>query len=407
MNLVLITSRFPYGNGETFIENEIKVLSKRFDIVYLIPVGQKSERVRPVPGNIQVLDILQRETSIDTGKIFRANLSYILRLLAMELANTNSKAQFLKTIRTQVTYLCQIIHYADVINRFIGSMPDKKKNVYYSFWMNEGAFLFSILKDRGVIDRFVFRVLGYDLYDERREGNYMPFRYFNFKMTDKVYCISRDGFNYLKKKNLFPDKIALSHLSVFDNGVNPYDPNGIFTVVSCSNIYALKRVHLIVEILRNISFEVRWVHFGGGDLKDDVMKQASTLPSNIKPEFKGLTSNPEILEFYRTNSVNVLIHVSETEGGAPVALQEAASFGIPLIGTNAGGIPEIVTEQTGVLIPVDFNIEEVSKIVENFRQSKYSTIEFRNGAREFWRNHFNAEKIYNQLCDELIGERAN
>lgn len=401
MNLILLTAQYPFGTVETFLENEIKVLSQRFSKIYIFPITGGDENPRPVPGNVVVSDILKKKPDVKARAVLFNNFFYILKLLLIELLHTNKKKYFLRNIVEITSYLCQNIVNAKCIEQFL-NIHKNESFVFYSFWMNDGALTLSILKDRKKIDRFVFRVLGYDLYDERREGGYMPFRYFNFKMTDKVYCISKDGLNYILKKNIFPEKLALSHLSVFDNGVNPFDPDAVFTVVSCSNLIPLKRVHLIIEALRHIEFPIRWVHFGTGPLMNELKELAKSMPGHIVADFRGHATNTAILEFYKNNPVNLFIHLSETEGGAPVALQEAASSGIPLLGTDAGGIPEIVTKETGILIPVDVNVPDVSKIISDFRAGELNSPQFREGVREFWKKNFNANVIYNKLCDELL-----
>jgi len=48
----------------------------------------------------------------------------------------------------------------------------------------------------------------------------------------------------------------------------------------------------------------------------------------------------------------------------PVSIMEAFSYGIPAIATAVGGIPEIVTEDCGVLLELDFEPEELATILE-------------------------------------------
>lgn len=35
--LIFFTESFPYGKGESFIENEIEYLSREFDRIYILP----------------------------------------------------------------------------------------------------------------------------------------------------------------------------------------------------------------------------------------------------------------------------------------------------------------------------------------------------------------------------------
>ena len=64
--------------------------------------------------------------------------------------------------------------------------------------MNDSALLLAIAKSKGLISKFIFRLHGYDLYDEYRPDNYIPFRDFIFKNTSKAFTVSEYGFNYYR-----------------------------------------------------------------------------------------------------------------------------------------------------------------------------------------------------------------
>jgi glycosyltransferase involved in cell wall biosynthesis len=72
-------------------------------------------------------------------------------------------------------------------------------------------------------------------------------------------------------------------------------------------------------------------------------------------EFRGRVSAPELHEAYRGASVFVLPAIVDARGdteGLGVVLLEAMSYGVPVIGSNLGGIPDIVVqEESGLLVP--------------------------------------------------------
>src|SRR5262249_7488416 len=45
--------------------------------------------------------------------------------------------------------------------------------------------------------------------------------------------------------------------------------------------------------------------------------------------------------------------LSSDQEGTPVSLIEAAAAGRPAVATAVGGVPEVVTDETGVLVPAD------------------------------------------------------
>ncbi len=209
--------------------------------------------------------------------------------------------------------------------------------------------------------------------------------------------------NYLQKK--YPwhaNKFLLNHLNVFDNGTNPFIFDNEFTIVSCSNVSALKRVHLILPLLQELSFRVRWIHFGSGVGLERLKREVQALPKNIIVEFRGQVTNEELLRFYQCQKVNLFIHLSETEGGVPLVLQEAASFGIPLLAADTGGVPEIVTKETGVLIPVNFDNMAVANQIADFASPSFNATFFRAGVKAYWNVHFNGQFEKEKIVDILI-----
>ena len=107
-------------------------------------------------------------------------------------------------------------------------------------------------------------------------------------------------------------------------------------------------------------------------------------------------SNEEIFEFYQKEHVNLFVSLSAVEG-VPVSIMEAISFGIPVLSTDVGGCKEIVTEKTGILIPLETEMQEIAKLITEFRDSPKNTLKFRKGVRQFWEQHFDAEKNYEKI----------
>ncbi len=391
--LYLFTQQYPCGTGESFIETELDYHLKHFKKVVIFPLIKKGN-LRSINENIDVVN-LSVNIKIFPIKILIRYFFTFFRLFFKEFYKSKSKIAFLKQISFLKSSLLQNLKRAELLKNYLDKEKDVKTILFYSFWTDEWATVLSILKKQNEITEFISRVHGYDLYAERWPDSIIPFRNLQMESVSKIFTVSKDGLIYLQKNYLgYKNKFHLNHLCISDNGVGPFCCEQVFTIVSCSNLIPLKRVNLIAELLCKTDFPIKWVHFGNGAEKDNILEIVKKMPSKISVELKGHVANADIIKFYQTNSVNVFIHLSQTEGGVTLAIQEAASFGIPLIGTETGGIPEIVNETTGILIPVDFDIIKVSEIINTFPESKYNTLEFRKGVREFWKENFDAEKNY-------------
>jgi glycosyltransferase involved in cell wall biosynthesis len=399
-NLLLFTHEYPYGTGESFIENELDQHLKYFKTVKIVPLIKKGPP-REVNKNILVIDLYEN-TSFDSFKILKRNFFTFSQIIIKELYYSKSKFAFFRQLPVLKSILLQNFKRAELLKNYLDNENDLKNAVFYSFWTDDWATILSILKNRNTISNFISRVHGYDLYAKRWPNSIIPFRNLQIKSVSKILAVSKDGLLYLQ--NNFPEsknKFYLSHLSIFDNGLAPFDDSTIFTIVSCSNLIPLKRVHLIAELLCKINFKVKWVHFGSGEEEERIINIVKKMSDNITVELKGWVANADIINYYKTNPVNVFIHLSETEGGVPIVLQEAASFGIPLIGSIAGGTEEIINEKTGIPLPIDISTEQLVKVINYFKNSDKNSIEFRKDVRVFWKNSFSLDTNYLQLYNNI------
>ena len=250
--------------------------------------------------------------------------------------------------------------------------------------------------------KFVTRVHGYDYDVNRMEDKLLPFRDFQMKCVDEIYSVSKFGVDRIKQEYPQFKEVKLEHLGVNDNGANILSEGNQIQIVSCSSLIPLKRVHLIAEIISHSTKRIKWTHFGDGPLHDEIQEGLKSLPSNITCEFKGHVENKEVLDFYKSNPVNLFINVSEFEG-IPVSIMEAISFGIPVVGCDVCGVPEIVNDQTGILLSKTFDAEDAYKQIMCFLETDIEKMnKFRASVKDFWYNHFNAEKNYTKFIEENL-----
>ena len=397
--IIVITQRYPFGKGEVYMEREIEYLSQEYSQVIILPIDSTGE-ARKVKKGVVVDSFYEKRTGVIPKKLFLNNFGLIFSVFLREFLFSGKKRFLIKNLKK---YLAVFLICLEDSKRFeevfLSNGYDKMD--FYSVWMDEGAIMLAILKKKKKIRDFVFRLHGYDLYDDRRKGGYMPFRYFCFKYVKRIFIVSKMGENYLRKKGLFVSKLEVNYSGVYDHGLNPKrESNNEFVICSCSNIIPLKRVHLIARILRELKFPVRWIHLGGGDGIDVLKSEIAMLPSHVNVELRGHISFDEVLATYRNESIDLFIHLSETEG-LPLSLVEAMSFGIPVIATDAGGTNEIVNEKNGVLLPVTFNIENAVREIVKFRDNENYWLKKKEEARRTYKEHFAAEKNYPNFVQRI------
>lgn len=413
--LILVTSQFPYGCGETFIENEIKYLADEFDVIHIYASQIDKDTPmssREVPDNVVVF----RSGYEEFSKLNYLN-SLFRRKVWNEISQKCTGRNFLGKVASCCYFDQSVKHALLNTDIFIKTCKIRDDSItVYSYWLNTiGMIALNIsyaLRENGYRVNTVARTHGFDLYEERAYLNYQPFQEQMIKDFDHILPCSEMGSRYLKERYPeYADKIETSYLGVpdcFQGGI-PFLSKEKFSIVSCSNVIPLKRVSKIAEALQVISdCKIEWTHFGDGELLDDVKQKAAQLPDNISVRFPGRVANSNIYKFYNENNVNLFINVSSSEG-LPVSIMEAISFGIPIIATDVGGTSEIVTNGiNGFLLPEDFSIHELEKLIRKIlsmnEQDYFAMCE---NSRDIYRQRFCAKKNYSDFSLKLkeIGEK--
>ncbi len=302
---------------------------------------------------------------------------------------------------------------ADFLEKTLANKKlNSRETLFYSYWLNDMAIGLAELKTRMPEIRAVSRAHGWDVYMERQAFQYLPLRIFLLKNLDVCFPISENGKQYLQSLcKEHRNKIKTSRLGTMNSNPivlaqknNTLDT--FYTIVSCSNLIPLKRVHLIIEALSMINdTNIKWIHFGSGYLESEIKQLANGKLSalkNIQFEFKGWVSNKELMNFYNFYKIHLFINVSEFEG-IPVSIMEAMSFGIPCLATDVGGTSEIVNHRNGVLLTSNTDANEIANAILEFinmNEEMYS--DFSKNAFYTWKNDYNAEKNYKAFIGQIL-----
>ena len=392
-SLILVTSQYPFNKGEEFVESELLFLSRYFKQIFIIPFWSKGGEKRSIPANCKIIDI---NVSVKIEKKFRfltwKHLSILIWSFSILLKKSKSRLYYIKNFRKVLTDLVIILEESQILCDQLKPWLNSTNKIYF-YWFDKPFIHFAFLKKQGKINHnLISRGLGYDYDPIQNSLGFFPYREIELEYLDKLVLNSNYGMHLVQK--LYPKhakKFESCYLGLTSrNKLNPSNKYGVFHLVSCSYVIDIKRVHLIIDILRNIHLPVKWTHIGQGPLLNEIKGLAHTLPTNIETEFPGYI--PSVMDYYETVPCDLFITTTLMEG-LPFTLMEAISFGIPVMGTQVCGIPEIVTADTGFLIPVEFNPASVAAIITKYATSPYEERELlRRGAKEFFNEAFTTEK---------------
>jgi len=307
---------------------------------------------------------------------------------------------YLKTRKWKELFLYSRDHIKKA--RFILDQGIPDDAVLYSFWAGSGAFINACLKFFGLKNMTLTRLHAFDIYEEGDNHGHIPWRNFVLKQLDYLITISEHGKRYLAQKYPFTQSktctITLG-IPLKEESINSV-PEQEQQIVSCSWVGTRKNLTGVFDALKNLQ-NTTWTHLGDGE-DFQTLKNHVNRPASLKIKLPGRFTQQEISAFYRENPITCFISLSTNEG-LPVSMMEAMAFGIPVVSTDVGGCAEIVTPETGVLLPKNYTNEDVVNAV-NFCAEKFSSPEARKRIQDFIKANFDAEKNYRKFIGFLEEE---
>jgi glycosyltransferase involved in cell wall biosynthesis len=141
------------------------------------------------------------------------------------------------------------------------------------------------------------------------------------------------------------------------------------------------------EKLTNRYPEVKLVMIGDGEDKEKLRRLASDLDLEDKVTFAGHV--PEARKYMKAFDVFVLPSIKE---GHPFVLLEAGTAKLPVIATNVGGIPDIITSGENGLLVEPRNADALYGALESFLGDKISSTKLGENLSITVREKFSLEK---------------
>jgi colanic acid/amylovoran biosynthesis glycosyltransferase len=118
------------------------------------------------------------------------------------------------------------------------------------------------------------------------------------------------------------------------------------------HIYLLQALAALAG--RKLSY--RLLLAGQGPLENSLRRQVDRLGIQDRVTFLGHLTHSALLQYYEKRFIDLVVLPSIDLGnghheGIPVCLMEAMAYGIPVIATATGSIPELIDATTGILVP--------------------------------------------------------
>lgn len=397
--LVFLTYQYPYLPGEYFVEEEIKYLAKKFDVVLVVPARilfwKPDEVPREMPTGVVLADFEA------TGVLSKA-CWYFSALVKTPVVYAKWKNRWAgrKSIAPvgvlhDLKSVFKLSVTAAALNSLISDRKIGNDSIAYSYWRNFSAAALGLLKAENRFGQLFVRCHRVDIYHPSRWVSQTIIH----KYADGVFPVSDDGLNHLvNEKGLNSDIIQVQRLGVLlPEVLNQPSSDGVVRILSVSNIVPVKRVQLIAEVLGHLDLSISWTHIGDGSERDILEEQIEVEGLAKVTTLKGRLSNAEVHRFLRDEPVDCFVNLSESEG-VPVSIMEALSYGIPVLATDVGGSGEIVSDSNGRVVHPDSSAKEIASTLSGFLREPDMT-RYRKHARNTAIEICDAARNYQEFCD--------
>ncbi len=243
---------------------------------------------------------------------------------------------------------------------------------------------------------FVVTVQGSDIFKAAKPWLFRKITSIVLSHAAQVFCLSRSLAEEVIQLGIFQEKI-----SVIPNGVDlrkfSYDPlaHRDPIILFVGSLIERKGVgHLLTAFkMLNEDFpDYSLVFVGEGNLKESLERVANEQGLGKRVKFAGFQTQEEVHEWMIRARVLVLPSIEEGQG---VVLAEALASGTPCVGSDIGGIKDVITPNVGKLVPPGEPVELFRAISEIIKCDYWNEIS--KQARKRAESEYNLDEIAKKI----------
>ena len=291
----------------------------------------------------------------------------------------------------------------------------RRPDIVFAMNVGYGGVLCHLLS-RVVRCRYVTLAYAYEFLKFRSNPG-MRRRYLRvYGRSAGVLAISDYARNRLIEFGVSPDRIRVVHPGTAPDeggsGAAPAaPPAGIRPPVigTCGRLIERKGHDLVIRALPGLVRQfpdVRYRIAGTGPARATLQTLARELGVESNVEFLGEVSRPDLARFYR--SLDVFVMASREDArtghveGFGIVYLEAATYGVPSVGTRTGGIPEAIIEgKTGLLVEPE-SPQAVAAAVAELLGNPAKRADMGRAARERALNDFTWDRQVDRVHEWLM-----
>lgn len=284
-------------------------------------------------------------------------------------------------------------------------------HVHYAIPHASAAYMAKkIVEEEGIHIPVITTLHGTDITLVGRDKTYAPVAAFSINQSDAITAVSynlrEETYKYFKiEKQIevihnFVD-VARFRRKPIDAFKRVIAPEGERVLMHASNFRKIKRVEDVVRIFHEVNKRIPSKLLFVGDGPERVMAEGLCRELGVCDHTRFVGKQEQMEEILAIADLFVLTSEYESFG---LAALEAMAAGVPVVSTNAGGLPEIMIDGvTGYMADVG-DIEALSKHSIRILEDENRLNEFKRAAAAQADNfdiHFIVPK-YEKLYDEVL-----
>lgn len=308
--------------------------------------------------------------------------------------------------------------YAYLINALVAARHLHRKHHYDAIWSlmatyNTFAALFFKLSNPAV--KFIFSLQDGDpiSYLKHRALPLYPFFKMFFTRADKIQAISHYLADWASDMGarcpvtvvpnavdftLFSAKVPDEDLQELKSRLKKSSDDTF--LITVSRLVRKNAISDIISALAYLPRNIKLLILGDGPLASVLKYQASELKVSDRIQFLGHISHDHMPPYLQISDIFVRPSLSEGLGNS---FLEAMAAGLPVIGTNVGGIPDFLKDgETGLFVEVN-NPKNLAQKIEKLIKDRESKEYVVRQAQELVRDNYQwpvvAEKMKHILAD--------
>lgn len=275
-------------------------------------------------------------------------------------------------------------------------------------------FARQILKKSGKDIPFITTLHGTDITLVGRDATYEPVVTFSINESDAITAVSDslkketlDSFNIEKEIHVIPNFVDVKRFHHTDKNhfKQMLAPDGERILVHVSNFRSVKRVPDVIKIFAEVKkvIPAKLLMIGDGPERQNAEEMARAM--GLYSDVRFLGKQEQINEILSISDLFLLPSATESFG---LSALEAMACSVPVVSTNAGGLPEInVDGKTGYLSDVG-DTDAMAAHAIHILSDDERLLHFKKAAiahaRKFEKQHIIPQ--YEQLYTQVINDYA-